>query len=157
ADRTLFPHAFGLRTPAPLWTAAAFDSCLLLALIYPFATILIIWAASGDVGPAEAALLLKSNLPEWQRGLVVAIVAIMVFAILRSVRMKGWIAAIWFVSANPTEGLPTAKAIAIATIIISVLAGVVAANGYAIELAELAGVAIVGLIVLKAVRFVALG
>ena len=21
ADRTLFPHAFGLKTPAPLWTA----------------------------------------------------------------------------------------------------------------------------------------
>jgi hypothetical protein len=30
-DRTLFPHAFGLRTPAPLWTASAFDRCLLLA------------------------------------------------------------------------------------------------------------------------------
>jgi hypothetical protein len=40
ADRTLFPHAFGLRTPAPLWTAPALDRCLLLALIYPIATIL---------------------------------------------------------------------------------------------------------------------
>ena len=26
ADRTLFPQAFGLRTPAPLWTAPAFDA-----------------------------------------------------------------------------------------------------------------------------------
>jgi hypothetical protein len=42
ADRTLFPRAFGLKTPAPLWTAPAFDRCLLLALIYPIATILII-------------------------------------------------------------------------------------------------------------------
>jgi hypothetical protein len=25
ADRRLFPHAFGLRTPAPLWTAVALD------------------------------------------------------------------------------------------------------------------------------------
>jgi hypothetical protein len=39
ADRTLFPHAFGLRTPAPLWTAPALDRCLLLALFYPILTI----------------------------------------------------------------------------------------------------------------------
>jgi hypothetical protein len=43
ADRTLFPHAFGLKTPAPLWTAPAFDRCLLLALIYPITTIFLIW------------------------------------------------------------------------------------------------------------------
>src|SRR5580704_629420 len=34
-DRTLFPHAFGLRTPAPLWTVAALDR----ALLYPILTI----------------------------------------------------------------------------------------------------------------------
>jgi hypothetical protein len=61
ADATLFPHAFGLRTPAPLWTAPAFDRCLLLALIYPIATIFIIWTISGHVGPAEAALGLKAD------------------------------------------------------------------------------------------------
>ena len=44
ADRTLFPHAFGLKTPAPLWTAPALDRCLLLALIYPIVTIFLIWA-----------------------------------------------------------------------------------------------------------------
>jgi hypothetical protein len=42
ADRTLFPHAFGLKKPAPLWTAPALDRCLLLALIYPIATIFLI-------------------------------------------------------------------------------------------------------------------
>jgi hypothetical protein len=57
ADRTLLPHAFGLRTPAPLWTAPAFDRCLLLALVYPVATIFVIWAISGHVGPAEAAII----------------------------------------------------------------------------------------------------
>src|SRR5215469_7572795 len=71
ADRTLFPHAFGLRTPAPLWTAPAFDRCLLLALLYPVATIFAIWAVSGHVGPAEHALGLKPHYPVWQRGLVV--------------------------------------------------------------------------------------
>jgi hypothetical protein len=62
ADRTLFPHAFGLKTPAPLWTAPAFDRCLLLALVYPIVTVILIWAISGHVGPAEAALGLKPYL-----------------------------------------------------------------------------------------------
>jgi hypothetical protein len=68
ADRTLFPHAFGLRVPAPLWTAPAFNRCLLLALAYPVVSIFIIWAVSGHVGPAEAAMGLKPSLPGWQRG-----------------------------------------------------------------------------------------
>src|SRR5262249_32252552 len=71
ADQTLFPHAFGLKTPAPLWTAPAFDRCLLLALIYPVVTIFIIWAVSGHVGPAEAALGLRPHLLGWQRGIAV--------------------------------------------------------------------------------------
>jgi hypothetical protein len=54
ADQTLFPHAFGLRTPAPLWTAPAFDRCLLLALLYPIATIFVIWAVTGHVGPQNS-------------------------------------------------------------------------------------------------------
>jgi hypothetical protein len=32
ADRTLFPRAFGLKTPAPLWTAPALDRCLFTRL-----------------------------------------------------------------------------------------------------------------------------
>ena len=67
ADRTLFPRAFGLRAPAPLWTAPAFDRCLVLASIYPIATIFIIWVVSGHVGPAEAAIGLKPALAGWQR------------------------------------------------------------------------------------------
>jgi hypothetical protein len=46
---------FLLREPAALWTAPAFDRCLLLALIYPVMTIFVIWAVSGEVGPAEQA------------------------------------------------------------------------------------------------------
>ncbi|HVC61014.1 MAG TPA: hypothetical protein VND19_11725 [Acetobacteraceae bacterium] len=76
ADRTLLPHAFGLRTPAPLWTAAAFDRCLLLALIYPMATIVIFWAISGHVGPAEHALNLMPALPSWRRAIAVGAAAL---------------------------------------------------------------------------------
>ncbi len=74
AGRSLFPRAFGLKTPAPLWTAPAFDRCLFLALLYPIATIFVIWAVSGDVGPAEAALGLKPEISAWLRGFTVAVV-----------------------------------------------------------------------------------
>jgi hypothetical protein len=75
-DRTLFPHAFGLRTPAPLWTVAALDR----ALLYPILTILLIWAVSGHVGPAESALQLRPDVPGWQRGAAAAGVGWMLFA-----------------------------------------------------------------------------
>jgi hypothetical protein len=71
ADRTLFPHAFGLKKPVPLWTPPAFDRCLLLALIYPIVTIFVIWAISGHVGPAESALGLQPDISGWKRGLFV--------------------------------------------------------------------------------------
>ena len=95
ADRTLFPRAFGLRTPASLWTAPAFDRCLLLALIYPIVTIFIMWAVSGHVGPAEQALSITPNLLAWQRGLVMTIAGFAAFLLLRYVRTKGWKSLIW--------------------------------------------------------------
>jgi hypothetical protein len=88
ADRTLFPHAFGLRTPAPLWTAPAFDRCLLLALFYPLATIFIIWAVSGHVGPAEAALGLMTDMVGWQRGVVVGLTGLSIVSLWRAMRTK---------------------------------------------------------------------
>ena len=90
ADRTLFPHAFGLRTPAPLWTAPAFDRCLLLALFYPIVTILLIWAISGHVGPAEEALHLMPSLVTWQRWLCAIGVGISLLMLWGAVRTTGW-------------------------------------------------------------------
>jgi hypothetical protein len=69
SDRTLYAHAFGLRTLAPLWTAPAFERCLLLAFLYPILTIFLIWVISGDIGPAGFALRLPSDLPTWERTL----------------------------------------------------------------------------------------
>ena len=37
----------------PTWTAASYDRCLWLALVYPVATMLAVWVASGQVGVAE--------------------------------------------------------------------------------------------------------
>jgi hypothetical protein len=94
ADRTLFPRAFGLKTPAPLWTAPAFDRCLLLALIYPIAAIFLIWAVSNHIGPAEAALGLKSA-DDWRRTAVVATIGLAVFAGWRATQTKGWRSLVW--------------------------------------------------------------
>jgi hypothetical protein len=84
AERTLFPHAFGLRTPAPLWTAPALDCCLFLALLYPIATISGIWAISGHVGPAETAFRLQANLFAWQRVSVAAAIGLVAYGYWRA-------------------------------------------------------------------------
>jgi hypothetical protein len=86
ADQTLF----WLKTPAPLWTAPAFELCLLLALIYPIATIFIVWAVSGHVGPAENALHLNPRLIAWQRWLVAAVFGFSAFAVWRAARETRW-------------------------------------------------------------------
>jgi hypothetical protein len=99
ADRTLFPHAFGLRTPAPLWTAPAFDRCLLLALIYPIATIFVIWAVSDHVGPAEKALGFQHAVG-WSRGLAAAVIGFSSFAFWRDVRARGWKSRVWIAVAG---------------------------------------------------------
>jgi hypothetical protein len=101
ADRTLFPRAFGLRTPAPLWTAPAFDRCLLIAMIYPVLTIFIVWVVSGHVGSAEAAFGLKAGASGWQRGaatiglgLVMVTTARFSEAIDR--KLNSWVVVVWF-------------------------------------------------------------
>jgi hypothetical protein len=90
ADRTLFPQAFGLKIPAPLWTAPALDRCLLLASIYPITTIFLVWAVSGHVGPAETALGLKPDISGWLRSSAAAVLGFEYFALWRFARAKGW-------------------------------------------------------------------
>jgi hypothetical protein len=89
ADRTLFPRAFGLKKPAPLWTAPAFDRCLFLAMLYPFATIFVIWAVSGHVGPAERALDLKPDISGWRRYLSLGIMGFLGATFLRYTSLFG--------------------------------------------------------------------
>jgi hypothetical protein len=105
AHRTLFPHAFGLRTPAPLWTAPAFDRCLLIALIYPIATIFIIWAVSGHVGPAENALHLFPHWPGWERGLCALLLALALGVYPQVINNNSWKSFVWLiVGAIPVIG-----------------------------------------------------
>ncbi len=103
ADRTLFSHAFGLKMPAPLWTAPAFERCLLLALFYPIATILIMWVASGHVGPAEKVLGLP-DVASWARGGAVALLGLSAIAFWRAARASRLTSFAWLASAFALAG-----------------------------------------------------
>jgi hypothetical protein len=142
ADRTLFPHAFGLRTPAPLWTAPAFDRCLLLALIYPVATILIIWAISGHVGPAERALGLRPDLSGWQRSIAVAGLTFAILLCWRGILLNGWksfvsittasIVALLLIDAITGLSAPGIVAILAGTALVSVAGAIIVAIVFAL-------------------------
>jgi hypothetical protein len=130
-NRTLFPRAFGLRTPAPLWTAPAFDRCLLLALIYPIVTILIVWAVSGHVGPAEEAFRLKPDFSGLQRGSVVAAFGVTAFVMRQYARAKGWKSVIWLAIspiAIAAVAAGTKNVHVVTNIIAALVAGVFASN-----------------------------
>ena len=98
ADLTLFPHAFGLRKPAPLWTAPAFDRCLLLAFFYLIAAIVVIWAVSNHVGPAEAALGLHAT-DDWRRAATLVAIGFLACAVWRVVHAKGLRRLAWLIVA----------------------------------------------------------
>jgi hypothetical protein len=90
--RSAFPRAFGLKTPAAPWTAAAYDRCLLLALIYPPASIFAMWTISGHVGATEAALGLHEQAPDAARAVAFCSVSGAFIAYLLYIRTSGFLA-----------------------------------------------------------------
>lgn len=155
ADRSLFPHAFGLTVPAPLWTAPAFDRCLFLSLIYPVVTIVSIWAMSGQVGPAEHALGLAGDVPGWLRALIIGAVAVEGLALWRFTRRRS--------RARLAVACITAVAIAIAFAVAfdslgSGVAAFAAAVAFAVAGAgRIAGAVIVGIAVAAGFAFAIAG
>jgi len=145
-DGTLFTRAFRLKTPAPLWTAPAFDRCLLLALIYPCATILIIWAVSGHVGPAEAALGLKPDIAGWRRGIAVGAMVIAALAARRGAALKSVTVTVAFGFAGAGAvaiAVPGAGAIAVAAVG-AVVTALVVAVARAVPVSGAGAVAVAG-------------
>ena len=90
ADRTLFPGAFGLKERAPLWTARAYDRCLLVALLYPIAMLLLVWVVSGHRGIAESAIGLPADAGPWVRASILMALAFMVSCFAGFLRLEGW-------------------------------------------------------------------
>ncbi len=111
AERTLFPGAFGLRQRAPLWTAQSYDRCLLIALAYPVAVIVLVWAATAHVGPAETALRLPAGAEGWRRALSVATLALLAFTGLRAEHAKGGWATGWWMVLFAAVGMASVLAV----------------------------------------------
>ena len=76
-QRRLF---FGLRAGAPLWSAPAYDRCLLLALVYPLGVLYFGWVLSNHIGPVEQALGFDSAPQTWRR--LLGLLALMMAAVL---------------------------------------------------------------------------
>jgi hypothetical protein len=89
-------RVFGMKRSAPLWTPDAFHCCLIIALVYTQAIIFVVWAVSGDVGPAEISLGLPGDFPTWRRVATFAALALSISAYWRSQRTRGWSAISWF-------------------------------------------------------------
>lgn len=80
-----------LRLPRPqvLWTAAAYDRCLFLALLYPLLVVFGLWVISGGVGLAEQALGLK-ELRGGQRTLLLLAQGFSAICFYKAIRSSGW-------------------------------------------------------------------
>src|ERR1700722_19840175 len=86
-----------LNDAAPLWTAASLDRCLVLALLYPITTVLVLWAVSGHVGPAERAFSLPdpTRTVMWFRCLNVAAALIVLLTGARCSGATFWRGLAW--------------------------------------------------------------
>jgi len=125
-DRSRFARRLGLETPGPRWTAAAFDRCLLLALIYPVLTIYAVWVWSGHVGVAEQSLSLPPSSAGYSglwRALLGLTCVVEAYAVMRASRAEHLAPTLlWFAFAFAGV-VPAAATVAGAGAFIVVLAG----------------------------------
>lgn len=136
-------RAFLLMKCAPLWTANSYDRCLLLALIYPIGVIVLVWAVSGEVGPAEQALGLRVT-EGLQRWLTVGTIAGPPVALWRFFKARHRRKLAWFIifiiavlfSVALSLGVDAAGDVVVAVVIASsaatIVTGVVANAGAAV-------------------------
>jgi hypothetical protein len=88
-------RALILVEPAHVWTAAAYDRCLLLALVYPIVAIFFSWALTGQVGPAESALGLKGA-NGWLRAGIAGCVVLLCLSVFKLAHAQRWRKLSWF-------------------------------------------------------------
>lgn len=50
-EQTLIARIIGLRHARPCWTVRSFDTCALLAVMYPLLSLVLTWTFAGDAGP----------------------------------------------------------------------------------------------------------
>ncbi len=128
--RTPAHDFFRLREASPLWTAPAFDRCLLIALLYPIVTVILFWVVSGHVGPAEKALLLPERISDGRRYLAGLLILIAWFLPVlagagRFRRMSPTLVGVGVGAITVAGVVAGAVAVAVARVSVGVGAGVV--------------------------------
>ena len=68
------------REPAHCWTANSFDTCALLATVYPLLGMLAIWVGAGDAGTVGEALGLRPDAPVGTRPIAAIGLAVALFS-----------------------------------------------------------------------------
>jgi len=79
-------RALRLRQAQPCWTAASFDTCALLAVAYPFASLLTTWLVVGSAGPIGDLIGLRPEPRWWVQLALRVIIALLIFSIFRLFR-----------------------------------------------------------------------
>ena len=79
---------FGLNTARPCWTGRSFDTCALLAVVYPLASLIATWLLVGDAGPIGDLFGLREQPDRWVRLATAVATGIVVFALVR----RAWLA-----------------------------------------------------------------
>ena len=77
-----------------IWSGWMFDRCLLIAIIYPIATAVLVWAVLGVVGPAEEAMLLP-HAGAAARIAVIAAMGVLAFCLKTYMSSPGWWQNLW--------------------------------------------------------------
>ena len=88
------------RRPAPYWTGWSFDTCALLAVMYPIWGMVAIWACAGEAGEIGETLSLAAHAPLQVRVVVGVMVAVALFAFSQFVRSSGWRLVFWFLTGS---------------------------------------------------------
>lgn len=135
----------------PLWSAPAYDRCLLLALLYPILVLVLGWMVSGHVGVAERALDFKIGVPGWRRGLVGVALLTSAAAAFTSFRGTGWRYAVWDLVCFGAFAGAFAVAVAVAVtsaVAVPVAFAVVCAYGcvFAVRVVVAGAVAVAGVV-----------
>ena len=90
--------------PAHRWTARAFDRCALMAVIYPFASLLAIWTLTGKAGDIGEILGLRPEVDWWWRWMGAVALVVSTFSYVRSLQTSGWRSFLWFLDAVTVAG-----------------------------------------------------
>jgi hypothetical protein len=99
-----WPSPFGNRQRYPYWTGRSFDRCAVLALIYPLASLFLVWVWTGKAGAVGTVLGMAEDAEPWRRALAAACVAAALDMARRAFRKSRGPVRPWFLVAAAVSG-----------------------------------------------------